>query len=70
MSDGLAYRFAWRNGDKRRTLYGRTCRILATGALGSALVEFRDSGQREIVSRRALRRIPSESNLDLFGSRA
>ena len=49
------YRYAWKNNPKRAQMYGRACRILARGALGSVLVEF-EGGQREIVSRRALRR--------------
>ena len=51
------YRYAWRNNDKRATLYGRLCRVIARGAMNSALVEFYDTGQREIVSRNALRRV-------------
>ena len=50
----LTHRFAWKNNEKRRTLYGRACRIVACGALGSILIEF-ENGQREIVSRRAVR---------------
>lgn len=61
----LTHTYAWRNDPagcspaawppKRPTLYGRRCRILATGKLGSALIEF-ENGQREVTSRRALRR--------------
>ena len=51
----MTYRYAWRNNPKRATLYGRRCRLLAVGALGSALVIF-ENGQLEVVSRRALRR--------------
>ncbi len=49
------YRFAWRNNAKRATLYHRRCRVLARGGKNSVLVEF-DNGQREIVSRYALRK--------------
>lgn len=49
------YVFCWGNNEKRRTLKGRTCRIVSSGAMGSCLVEF-ENGQREIVSRRALRK--------------
>lgn len=46
----------WQNG-KRATLYGRRCRLLAVARrMGSVLVEF-ENGQRECVSRRALRRL-------------
>ena len=49
------HRFAWGNNPKRATLKGRLCRILATGKKNSVMVEF-EGGQREIVSRRALRK--------------
>lgn len=51
----FAYRFAWGNNPRRRALRGRQCRILARGSMGSVLVAFLDTGEREIVSRRALR---------------
>lgn len=46
--------YYWGNNEKRRTLKGRRCRILARGKMRSVLVEF-ENGQREIVSYRALR---------------
>jgi len=52
------YRFAWRNNPKRAALHGRRCRILVAGAMGSVLVEF-ENGQRELISRRALRKVPA-----------
>lgn len=52
------YRYVWGNNEKRATLRGRLCRVVARGALNSALVEFVDNGQREVVSRSALRRVP------------
>lgn len=52
----MTHRYAWRNNAKRKTLYGRWCRIICSGAMNSVLIEF-ENGQREIVSRRALRRI-------------
>lgn len=51
----VTYRYVWRNNAKRATLYGRLCRVLIRGGMNSALVEFED-GQREIVSRNALRK--------------
>jgi len=51
----MAYRYHWRNNSKRATLYGRTCRVLCRLSRNSAVVEF-DGGQREVVSRNALRR--------------
>lgn len=47
--------FKWGNNEKRATLKGRRCRIIRSGAKLSAMVEF-ENGQREIVSRRALRK--------------
>lgn len=48
----LSYR--WGNNEKRKTLKGRCCVILAKGAMGSVLIEFIDNGQREIVSWRSV----------------
>ena len=50
------YRYCWRNNSKRAELYGRICTVLARGSLNSALVEF-ENGQREVISRNALRRV-------------
>jgi hypothetical protein len=52
----MKYRYSWGNNPKRATLKGRLCRILAAGKKNSVMVEFED-GQREIVSRRALRKV-------------
>lgn len=49
------YSYRWCNNTKRLTLYGRWCRVIVRGRANSALVEFED-GQREVVSRNALRR--------------
>jgi hypothetical protein len=51
-----SYVFFWGNNSKREALRGRRCRIIASGAKRSCLVEFED-GQKEIVSRRALREL-------------
>jgi len=48
------YYYAWRNNEKRLTLYRRLCRIVARGRMNSILIEFED-GQREVVSRNAVR---------------
>jgi hypothetical protein len=53
----MRYTYAWGNNPKRKTLKGRTCIVLASGKMGSVMVEFTDNGQREVVSRRALRRV-------------
>lgn len=52
----MTHYYAWKNNEKRRTLYQRPCRILARGAFNSILIEF-ENGQREIVSRNAVRRL-------------
>lgn len=53
----MTHIYHWGNNPKRAELKGRRCRILATGALGSALVQF-ENGEKVNTSRRALRRIP------------
>lgn len=53
------YVYVWRNNERRAALYGRRCRLLAAGAMGTVLVEFED-GERVTTSRRALRRLPSD----------
>lgn len=52
----MDYYYAWKNNDKRRKMYKRKLRILARGKMNSALVEFQN-GQREIISRNALRKV-------------
>lgn len=54
------YRYSWGNNSKRRTMKGRICRVLCRGSMNSALIEFVDNGQREVVSRYALRRFGEE----------
>jgi hypothetical protein len=53
----MTYRYAWHNNPKRETLYNRICRVLKRGKKNSILIEFED-GQREIVSRNAIRKQP------------
>jgi hypothetical protein len=50
------YRFCWGNNPKRAGMKGRVCRVLGRGTMNSAMIEFTDDGQREVVSRNALRR--------------
>lgn len=52
----MTHYYAWKNNPKRRELYGRKCRIVARGKMNSILIEF-ENGQRECVSRNAVRRI-------------
>ena len=52
----MIYRYAWGNNEKRAMLKGKRCKVIVRGRMNSALVEF-ENGQREIVSRNALRRV-------------
>jgi hypothetical protein len=52
----MTHYYAWKNNQKRETLYRRQLRIIARLTQNSAIVEF-ENGQRECVSRNALRRI-------------
>jgi hypothetical protein len=54
---GTLYRYAWKNNEKRATMHNRLCIVIARGKQNSAMIEFIDNGQREIVSRNALRRM-------------
>jgi hypothetical protein len=47
--------FAWGNNPRTAELKGRRCVVLARGAMASVLVEFLDTGERVVTSRRALR---------------
>lgn len=51
----LDYTYMWGNNEKRETMKGRPCRVVARGARRSVLIEFAD-GQREVVSYRSLRK--------------
>ena len=50
------YFYAWKNNEKRETLYKRACRVVVRGRMNSCLIEF-ENGQREIVSRNAIKRL-------------
>lgn len=56
-NDESRYVYRWGNNEVRKTLKGRICRIVKHLALNSYIVEFTDNGQREVVSRNALRRV-------------
>ena len=56
--------FAWKNNPMRARLYGRRCRIIATGSkMHSCLVEF-ENGERVVTSVRAIRRMPLGNAVD------
>ena len=54
----FTHTYGWKNNERRAAMFGRPCRVVVRGAMGSVMVEFED-GQREIISRRALRRLGS-----------
>lgn len=58
------YLYRWGNNAKRKTMKGRRCRILHRMSLNSCMVEFLDNGQRETVSRNALRKTTEETGND------
>jgi hypothetical protein len=61
------YYYAWKNNNKRLTLYLRHCRVLVRGNMNSCLIEF-ENGQQEIVSRNAIKkRSNNRMNLTLKG---
>lgn len=50
------YIYCWGNNEKRATLKNRVCKIISRGKMNSCQVEFMDNGQREIISRNAIRK--------------
>lgn len=52
----MTHTYRWKNNAKRLTMFGRKCVVLARGKMNSVLIRFED-GQREVVSRYAVRRI-------------
>jgi len=50
------YRYVWGNNEKRKTMKGRECKVIARGKKNSICIEF-DNGQREIVSRNSIRKV-------------
>jgi len=52
------YEYRWKNNEKRATMFGRRCRIVAAGGkMLTCHIEFLDNGQKEYTSRRALRMV-------------
>ena len=56
MTDPL-YTYAWGNNAKRKTLQGRKCVVVQRLKMNSVIVRFEDTGEIEVVSRNALRRV-------------
>ncbi len=52
------YKYCWGNNLKRKTMKGRICRVIIRARkMNSCMIEFNDNGQRECVSRYAVRKI-------------
>jgi hypothetical protein len=60
MNKEQKYIYAWKNNKKRAALHGRHCQVIVRMRANSALVEF-ENGQREIISRNALRKVDSSA---------
>ena len=52
----MTHVYVWGNNEKRATLKGRLCRVLARGRMNSILVEF-ENGERLVTSRYAVRKV-------------
>lgn len=50
------YKYVWGNNEKRKTLKNRICIVLARGTKNSLMIQFVDTGQKEIVSRNSIRK--------------
>ena len=50
------YTFRWGNNHIRKAMQGRVCRVIARGKMNSCCIQFVNNGQREIVSRNAIRK--------------
>ncbi len=50
------YVYYWGNNSKRAEMKGRRCRIVKRLKMNSALIQFLDDGQQEVVSRNSLRK--------------
>lgn len=53
--EGMNYIYAWGNNERRKSLKGKPCKVIARLTMNSAIVEFED-GHRECISRNALRK--------------
>jgi hypothetical protein len=47
--------YVWGNNEKRKTLKGQKCRILARMRMNSIVIEF-ENGEQEVTSRYAIRK--------------
>ena len=53
------HRYAWKNNEKRKILFGRRCRILQRLTMNSIIVEF-ENGSMEVTSRYAVRKLKTQ----------
>lgn len=60
----MTHRWRWRKRLPER--HDQLCRVLATGRMNSALVEFED-GHKVITSRHAVRKLPNHPDLRVQG---
>lgn len=49
------YTYTWGNNERRKTMKGRICLVMARLKMNSVVVRFIDNWQVEVVSRNALR---------------
>ena len=56
MTQPQLYEYKWSNNPKRATLRDRKCFVICRGTMNSCMVEFVDNGEREVISRNALRK--------------
>jgi len=57
MDKPQTYIYAWGNNEKRKSMKGRECEVLARGKKNTCTVKFLDNGQVESISRNALRKV-------------
>jgi hypothetical protein len=51
------YQYFWKNNPTRAAWRGRVVRLVALGAMNSALIEDAETGARMVTHRRAIRRL-------------
>lgn len=59
IGDKNKYLYTWGNNPRWAEMKGKVCRVLARLSMNSCLVQF-ENGDREIVSRNALRKVDEE----------
>jgi hypothetical protein len=51
----VTYVYVWKNNEKRKTMCGRECNVIARGSMNSIMIRFTDNGEKAIVSRHSVR---------------